>query len=163
MHALNADVLTYVPLACATLLAVTATNMHFTCDVVTNAREYRINVLAELHDFAAEFMADDDRAVAIDGAAIEHLVAHAWARCDLIDALVRAADGRGLDANLYVAMAHARLRLILDKLQSVFIEAQFLECLHLLSWKFNSNAKSSPAIGASATCPLIISRSLTRG
>ena len=70
----------------------------------------------------------------LQGELAKRLVAHAGPRRDLVYALVGAADRSRLDANLYVAVAHARLRLIVCKLQPVFGEAQFFECLHILSW-----------------------------
>jgi hypothetical protein len=99
-------------------------DVHFAGDVIADADQARINVFAKLDDLAAELMADDDRLIAGDIAAVigQHLVAHPLSRSDLIDALVGAADGGGFDANLDVAVADARLGRIADVLQPIFGE-----------------------------------------
>src|SRR5215213_1393933 len=77
VDAFDPDVLADVALPGAALLAVAAADVHLARDVIAHPGDRRVHVFSDLGDFTAELVADDDRPVSGDLAAVvtEHLVA----------------------------------------------------------------------------------------
>src|SRR5262249_17251081 len=60
MPAFDPRIATDVTLSGAALLAVTATDVHFTGDIIANADKSFGNIFADFDHFAAKFVTDDD-------------------------------------------------------------------------------------------------------
>ena len=112
------------------MLAVTVADVHFAGDVITGTGNFRVDVLADFDDFAAEFVTDDDGLVIGEVAAVvsHHFIAETGTAGYVINGLIGAADRGGHDSYFDFSVSNSRLWRFVGEFESVTGEARLLEC-----------------------------------